>query len=112
MVTLDPEPGEDKVYGDSTPLVAEWRKLRAEFLGAADGLSRALAEERMLELEIELIGERELTLPPRTYPWDGSDRRDEVWRRTQTLEQVRVRRARVELWMRIRKVLTLGRWRD
>ncbi len=112
VVTLEPEPGEEKVYGDATPLIAEWRRVRAEFLGAVDKLSRVLAKERMLELEIELIGERELTLPPRTYPWDGSDRRDEVWRRTQTLERVRVRRARGELWMRIWRVMTLGRWRD
>ena len=111
VVTLESEPGEERVYGDATPLIAEWRKVRAEFLGAVDKLSRSLAKERMLELEIELIGECELTLPPRTYPWDSSDRRDEVWRRTQTLERIRERRARVELWMRIRRVLTLSFWR-
>ena len=112
LVTLEPEPGEEQVYGEATPLIVEWRRVRTEFLDAGDGLSRAIAEERMRELEIELIGERELTLPPRTYPWDGSDRRDEVWRRTQALERARVERARAQIRRWIRRVLTLGLWRD
>ena len=112
LVTLEPEPGEERVYGDATPLIVEWRRVRTELLDAKDGLSRAVAEERMRELEIELIGERELTLPPRTYPWDGSDRRDEVWRRTQALERARVERSRAQIRRWIRRVLTLGRWRD
>ena len=112
LVTLEPEPGEERVYGEATPLIVEWRRVRAEFLDAGDGLSRAIAEERMRELEIELIGERELTLPPRTYPWDGSDRRDEVWRRTQALERARVERARAQIRRWIRRVLTLGLWRN
>ena len=112
LVTLEPEPGEEQVYGDATPLIVEWRKVRTELLDAKDGLSRAIAEERMRELEIELIGERELTLPPRTYPWDGSDRRDEVWRRTQGLERARVERSRAQIRRWIRRVLTLGLWRD
>ena len=112
LVTLEPEPGEEQVYGEATPLIVEWRRVRVEFLDAGDGLSRAVAEERMRELEIELIGGRELTLPPRTYPWDGSDRRDEVWRRTQALERARVERARAQIRRWIRRVLTLGRWRN
>ena len=112
LVTLEPEPGEEQVYGDATPLIVEWRKARAEYLDAGDGLSRAIAKERMLELEIELIGDHELTLPPRTYPWDGSDRRDEVWRRTQGLERARVERSRAQIRRWTRRVLTLGLWRD
>ena len=112
LVTLEPEPGEEQVYGEATPLIVEWRMVRVEFLDAGDGLSRAIAEERMRELEIELIGERELTLPPRTYPWDWSDRRDEVWRRTQALERARVERARAQIRRWTRRVLTLGLWRD
>ena len=112
LVTIEPEPGEEQVYGEATPLIVEWRKVRTEFLDAKDGLSRAIAEERMRELEIELIGGHELTLPPRTYPWDGSDRRDEVWRRTQALERARVERARAQIRRWIRRVLTLGRWRN
>ena len=112
LVTMEPESGEEQVYGEATPLIVEWRRVRAEYLDAEDGLSRAIAKERMLELEIELIGDHELTLPPRTYPWDGSDRRDEVWRRTQALERARVERARAQIRRWTRRVLTLGLWRD
>ena len=112
LVSMEPEPGEEQVYGDATPLIVEWRRARTEFLDAEDGLSRAIAGERMRELEIELIGGHELTLPPRTYPWDGSDRRDEVWRRKKALERARVERARAQVRSWIRRVLTLGRWRD
>ena len=31
-------------------------------------------EERMLELEIKLIDEFKLTLPPEAYPWNGLSR--------------------------------------
>ena len=115
LVTLEPEPGEEQVYGDATPLIVEWRKARADFLKTLrDGtvLRRAAAYERTLELEIEMIGEHELTLPPRTYPWDGPDRRKQLWMRTQALDRVRVERARAQLRRWLRRVLTLGLWRD
>ena len=112
LVTLEPEPGEEQVYGDAAPLVVEWRRVRGEFMDPGDRLSRAVAGERMRELEIAMIGEHELTLPPRTYPWDRFDRRDEVRRRTQTLERVRVERARAQLRRWLRRVLTLGLWRN
>ena len=85
VVTAEPEPGEEQVYGDATPLIVEWRRVSAEYMNARDVLSRAIAEERMRELEIELIEDRKLTLPPSTYPWDGFDRRRELWTRRQAL---------------------------
>ena len=66
----------------------------------------------MRELEIEMIEEHGLTLPPATYPWDGFDRRNELWSRRQTLERVRVGRARAQLRQSLRRVLTLGLWRN
>ena len=72
-VDRTPEPGEERVYGDPTPLIVEWRRPSAEYMNAGDTLSRAIAEERLRELEIELIDDRKLTLPPFTYPWDGFD---------------------------------------
>ena len=112
VVTSESEPGEERVYGDATPLIVEWRRVSAEFADAGDALGRATAEERMRELEIVLIEDRKLTLPPSTYPWDGFDRRNELWTRRQALERARVQRARAELRRRLRRVLTLGRWRN
>ena len=55
LVTLDPEPGEEQVYGEATPLIVQWRKVRDDHHEARDRLGRAEAEERMRELEIAMI---------------------------------------------------------
>ena len=64
-----------------------------------------------MELEIAIIEEHELTLPRATYPWDWSARRDQVWRRRQSLEEARVERNRAVLRRWLRRVLTLGLWK-
>ena len=115
LVTLEPEPDEEAVYGEAVPVVVEWRRARVDSDEAAQSgtaLSRAAARERVLELEIELIEERKLTLPPATYPWDGFGRREQVWRRRQSLRRARTARARAELRRLLRRVLTFGLWRD
>ena len=111
MVTAEREPGEEQVYGDATPLIVEWRRVSAEFADAGDALSGAVSEERLRELEIELIENRKLTLPPSTYPWDSFDRRNQLWTRRQALERARVQCARAELRRWLWRVLTLGLWR-
>ena len=57
----------------------------------------SLYEVRLQGLEIDLIGQSRLTLPPATYPWVRFDRLDEVQRRTQTLVGVRKERIKVQL---------------
>ena len=56
----------------------------------------------MLELEIAIVGEHELTLPPASFPWDQFDRQDQLWERTQDLKRVRAERERALLrrWLR------------
>ena len=112
VVTREPEPGEEQVYGDAAPLIVEWRGVSAEFMDAGDALSRAAAEERLRELEIQLIEDHKLTLPPSTYPWDSFDRRSHLWTRKEALSRARVERARAELRRWLRRVLTLRLWRD
>ena len=111
LVTLEAEPGEERVYGDAAPVIVEWRDVRARYLVARDGLAKAEVEERLLELELELVGKHEMTLPPSTYPWDWSGRRDEEWKQTGRLEMVRARLVGMRFRRRLRRVLTLGRWR-
>ena len=65
------------------------------------------ARERRLELEVELIEQHELTLPPATRPWDWGDRRQEVRRRNEMLYEVNVDRK----MLRVRRFLTFGLWR-
>ena len=109
VVTLEPGPGE--TYGAAAPLVAEWRRLYGGGMDEGDRVERAMAEERMRELEIELIATHALTLPPATYPWTEGDRRAEVRSRRMTLERVRSERIRVEWRRRVRRWLTVGLWR-
>ena len=111
LVTPEAEPDEDLVYGDAAPVIVEWRRVRAEFLKTRATLDRTEVQEPMLEMEIALVGEHELTLPPASFPWDEFDRRDKVWERTQDLKRVRAERNRALLRRWLRRVLTFGLWR-
>ena len=111
LVTLEAKPDEDLVYGEATPLIVEWRRVRAEFLKTRTTLDRTEVQEPMLEKEIALVGEHELTLPPASFPWDEFDRRDKVWELTQDLKRVRAERNRALLRRWLRRVLTFGLWR-
>ena len=112
LVTPEAEPDEDLVYGDAAPVIVEWRRVRAEFLKTRATLDSTEVQEPMLEMEIALVGEHELTLPPASFPWDEFDRRDKVWERTQDLKRVRAERNRALLGRWLRRVLTVGLWRN
>ena len=72
LVTPEAEPDEDLVYGDATPVIVEWRRVRAEFLKTRATLDRTEVQEPMLEMEIALVGEHELTLPRPRSPGTSS----------------------------------------
>ena len=111
VITMEPQPGDEKVFGDAWPLVDEWRRLRESHPTEGRGVSWLVDEERLRELEIALVGEHGLTMPPDTDPWDSLSRRTQVRWRTQTLERVRRERVLAQ-WRRwIRRILTLGLWR-
>lgn len=111
VLTLEAGTDENVAHGAAAPLVAEWRWLYGGGVDEGDRVERAMAEERMRELEIELIETHGLTLPPATYPWTEGDRRSEVRLRRMTLERVRRERIRAQWLRRLRRSLTLGRWR-
>ena len=111
LVTLEPEEGEELIYGEAMLAIVEWRETRQTLEQATCRLDRLDARKRMVELEIAIIADHELTLPPAVYPWDRAGRRDAVWRRKQSLEDLRVERNRALPWRWVRRVLTLGLWR-
>lgn len=112
LVTMEPELGEEEVYGDATPVIVQWRKVRVEYETARTKLREATAQQRRLELEIEIIDKYELTLPPSTYPWDLSRRRSEVRSRERVLQDVRLKRVLAISRRWLRRVFTLGLWRN
>ena len=67
-------------------------------------------QERLLEVELALLEEHGMTLPPEKQPLRGLDRSGQIsWRRT-ALSDTRRARARRELLRRIGRALTLGLW--
>ena len=112
VVTLKADRGEELVYGEATPVIVEWRRQRIAHLDrGASGVEQARAWVRMCELELVLIGEYELTLPPDTYPWDTFRLRKEQDRCERSLRRARRKLVRAHCWRFLRRLLTLGLWR-
>ena len=111
LVTREPADDDQEVYGDAWPLVDEWRslELRRE---VGTKLDRARTRERIMELEIEMIDERSLTLSPAKTPMQPSEKRTHLGWRERALDDLRRERARLEILGRVRRGLTLGLWRE
>ena len=107
LVTIEPADDDEEVFGEAWPLIAEWRGLKESHPNQGKGLDWLVVEERFLSLELALLEEHGLTLPPETFPLRGLERSGQVnWRRT-ALSDTRRARERAEL---LRKV-TFGLWR-
>ena len=112
VLTMTAEEGDEVLYGPAQPLIVEWRQTVAASLRKGEGrVERARSRVRMCELELVLVGEHELTLPPATYPWDEDRRWDELNRLKLSLVSARWELAQALLWRWVWLVLTLGRWR-
>ncbi len=113
VVTVEPMPEEEFDYGEAAPLVVEWRQARAAFHSRGSRrVERARGRVRMCELELLIVGDHELTLPPWTYPWDESRRRDELLWVKGALIAARWELVQALFWRWVRRVLTLGLWRN
>lgn len=110
VVTVEPHQDEVQSYGVGMALVEEWRALNRR-RGEGSKVEQARLRERVMELEIALIGEHGLALPPNTEPLHASERERYLgWRRRELVDLRAERRRRVALrWLR--RVLTLGLWR-
>ena len=109
LVTKEPAPDDEEVYGEAWPLIEEWRRLWKTHTGVGKGLEWLETEERVRELEVAMLEEHGLTLPPENQPLHGLWRSTQLnWRR-ETLSEVR----RAVAWRHlVRKVLTFGLWRS
>ena len=111
LVTREAEEGEEQVYGDATPLIVEWREAMAAFLRVVKtgpALRRIAAHERLWELEIALIGEHGMTLPPMRFPWDDLQRERQVSERRAEIRHLHEERKRVLRRRWLRRLLTIG----
>ena len=110
IVTVAPAEDDVEVYGAAWPLVAEWRVLRAGHPNQGRSLSWLVAEERQLTLELAMLEEHGLTLPPETQPLRGFGRKGQTSWRWTALHDTRRALARRRLWRWVRRVCTLGLW--
>ena len=111
LVTTDPADDDEEVFGDAWPLVQQWRTLWNGHLPVGKGLAWVSRRELILALEVAMLEDHGLTLPPETEPLRGLDRGAQLnWRR-KALVDMRKRRRRLELFRWLRRALTLGLWR-
>ena len=108
LVTAEPDDDDEDVFGAAWPLVQEWRDLWAEHPARGKGLEWVSTRHRILEVEVALLEEHGLTLPPETEPLRGLDRGAQLNWRLKALHQFRKRRARLELLATLGRALTLA----
>ncbi len=113
LVTREPAGDDAEVYGDAWPLVKEWRELKDRLPVRGRSLSWLTDYERLLTLELAMLEEHGLTLPPQKQPVrDSLSRRDHTRWRWKALDrtQVSIRKRKLLRWLR--RLLTLGAWWD
>ncbi len=110
VVTEEPVLGDDEVYGPAWPLVEEWRRLRDGHPHQGRSLSWLVTEERLLILELAMLEEHLLTLPPETEPLRGFGRRGQTGWRWKALDDTRraLHKRRMLRWLR--RAFTCGLW--
>ncbi len=109
VISKEPHPGEELSYGPGMPLVEEWRRLNKE-REVGTKLTQAKTRERIMELEIAMLAEYKLTLPPGSSPLDDFTRGAELDWRERALENIQRERAQRALLRWVRRVCTLGLW--
>ncbi len=100
LVTREPAPDDAQVYGEAWALVDEWRRRWQVHERPGKGLAWLKQEVRILELEVAMLQEHELTLPPATYAQRGIELHTHLGWRLQALAN----RRRAPAWAQ------LGRW--
>ena len=110
MVTEAPAEDDPEVYGAAWPLVEEWRRLREGHPYQGKTMSWLLTQERLLVLELAILEEHGLTLPPETQPLRGFGRRGQTRWRHKALHDIRVALQKRKMLRWGRRVLTLGLW--
>ena len=111
LATREPAPDDEEIFGEAWPLIVEWRGLKDAHPNEGRSLDWLTAQERVLEVELALLEEHGMTLPPEKQPLRGLDRSGQTsWRRTALYDTRRARR-KAELLRKVRRVVTLGLWR-
>ena len=101
LVTREPADDDEEVFGDAWTLIVEWRELKDSHPNAGKGLAWVTAQERLLEVELALLEEHGMTLPPEKQPLRGLDRSGQTNWRYAALSDMRRERKKVEFLRRL-----------
>ena len=111
LATLEPADDDEEIFGEAWPLIVEWRGLRETHPNDGGGLAWLTDHVRLLEVELALLEEHGLTLPPEKQPLRGLDRSGQIsWRRA-ALSDTRRERRRAEVLDTAWGIVTLRFWR-
>ena len=95
LVTLEPAEDDEEAFGEAWPMIVEWRELKAVHPNDGKSLDWLRTEERFLALELGLLEDHGMTLPPARFPLRGFDRNGQVnWRQTALFDTRRALRKR------------------
>ena len=95
LVTLEPAEDDEEVFGDAWALIVEWRELKGAHPNDGRGLAWLAEEERLRVVELALLEDHGMTLPPEKRPLRGFDRDGQInWRRTALFDTRRALRKR------------------
>ena len=106
LATLEPADDDEEIFGKAWPLIAEWRELLDAHPERGEGVDWLTTQERVLEVELAILEEHGMTLPPEKQPLRDFDRSGQItWRRT-ALSDTRRERKKAEWLNRV----TFGLW--
>ena len=101
LVTREAADDEEEIFREAWTLIVEWRELKDSHPNEGSGLAWLTTRERLLEVELTLLEEHGMTLPPEKQPLRGLDRSGQTsWRRT-ALSDTRRERKRAEFLNRV-----------
>ena len=109
VVPAEERPGEEWPK-DVRQLVEQWREAKVDRTTASYTLGWLRAELRVLELELQLTDDHQLTLPPADEPWSETRRRRERRYREAALHTAQVRIFWTTPLHWLMRALTLGLW--
>ena len=110
IVMVEPASDDSYVYGRAWPLVRQWRMLRRGHPVRGKTLSWMERQERLLTMELALLNEHGLTLPPDAQPIDDQWRRHVTEWRLGDLRMLRRRILCRKLLRWVRRLATFGVW--
>ena len=110
LLTIEPVEGDEEVFGDAWSLVVQWRELKAVHPNHGGGYQWLCNEERLLKMELALLEEHGMTLPPEKQPLRDFARDGQInWRRKALSDTRRALRQR-DFLRGVLRVCTFGQW--